>query len=202
MLLKGNFMKKSIFGLILFILYCFANASTPDNKFCFKYGNGVSSVTLQYNGISQDSEKIGEVSYSSSDKQSCIYVKSERKNTEETANGFNKLVNSDDNKYVLLVYYGTFVPALPEKLHFYIGTNVSINGVPLTNDLFLAQGHYSSGNNWWVATNSGYYNSCKVRGMTLTDSANNKYCILSHGNLHEVTITAGQCEATPWRCQE
>lgn len=193
-------MKKLIFGLMLFIIYYFANASTPDNKFCFNYGSGVSSVTLQYNGIFKDSERFGEVSYPSSNKQSCISVKSDRNNTAEVAKSFNQLVNSNENKFVLKKIYGNHVPAYPQKLHFYMGINTSINGHPLANDLFLAQGHYSSGNNWWVATNSGFFQTCGYTGMTLTDSANNKYCISTISNIHEVTITAGKCLYNPNAC--
>lgn len=193
-------MKNLFFGFTLFILYCCASASTPSNEFCFNYGSGVSSVTLEYNGIFKDSKPFGEVTYSSSSKKSCISVKSDRDNTTAVADNFNQLVNSNENKFVLLKIYGNRVPAFPEKLHFYMGVNTSINGHPLTNNLYLAQGHYSSGNNWWVASNSGFYQTCGFIGMTLTDSANNQYCISTTGNLHEVFITAGKCLYNPYEC--
>lgn len=192
-------MKKLFFGFVLFTLYCFVNAATADNEFCFKYKKGISSVNLSYNGIYKDSNEFGEVSYSTSKKKSCISVKSKRTGSEAIANSFNQLVSSNDNKYVLLIMYGSKIPAFPQKLNFYLGVDVSINGIPLGNNMFLAQGHYSSGNNWWVATNSGIYKTCGYEGMTLTDSANNKYCIKANGTLNEVTIRAGQCYE-PYNC--
>lgn len=73
-----------------------------------------------------------------------ITVNCGRHKTSEVANKFDSLCGGEYHEYAPKGGGGT-----PDELNFMFGLTVTFkNATPVT--LYLAQGHYSSHNNWWI----------------------------------------------------
>ena len=99
----------------------------------------------------EDSSPPATVQGPTSDKPNVwtITLKADRSGSEGVANQFNSQVGGAPHEYAP---DGGGTGHSPEKLNFYFGVDVAFGSG--TVRVYLAQGHYSSTNNWWIGSNS------------------------------------------------
>ena len=70
----------------------------------------------------------------------------------------------------------------PETLHFYAQGEFTINGSPVVNTVYLAQGDNGNGDNWWFGTPESESNNGKLKVYT---QDNHQYCLSQGGDFSD-----------------
>ena len=80
-----------------------------------------------------------------------ITLSADRKGSGEVADRFNTRVGGPDHEYAP---DGGGTGKQPNELNFYFGVTITwnIGGTRVNTDVYLAQGHYSLTNNWWIGS--------------------------------------------------
>ncbi|WP_200403688.1 WD40/YVTN/BNR-like repeat-containing protein, partial [Fangia hongkongensis] len=154
-----------------------------DNTVRIYPGGGVSSVSYQMEGFEVSdgqpySSSLKEDEYTS-DGYLKITFSAGRHKTDKVADDYRGAVGDHSS-------YGRNTSAdYPGSLNFYIYGPLTINGSPVTEDVYLAQGSNDSGNNWWFGSKNAWQDSGDFMWVKTADG--HQYCI-SNGNEDDYTF--------------
>jgi hypothetical protein len=180
-ILKVFIMRKLLLSMLLMIIAYGAFAETK-NRLYFIYGPGIKSITFAYTGEYDDSQTLEEVKTFNTENQLKIVVSSDLKSTEKIANSFYSLFNNANKIYGL----PKGLKDKPEKLNFWIGGYLYVNGNNLTYPVYLGQGDK---NKWWLGNENGKKQRAnRPVGLknryyfTINDGQGSMVCFLPGGN--------------------
>ncbi len=154
-----------------------------DNTVRIYPGSGVSSVSYQMEGFEVSdgqpySSSLKEDEYTS-DGYLNITFSAGRHKTDKVADDYRGAVGDHSS-------YGRNTSAdYPGSLNFYIYGPLTINGSPVTEDVYLAQGSNDSGNNWWFGSKNAWQDSGNFMWVKTADG--HQYCI-SNGDEDDYTF--------------
>lgn len=111
-----------------------------------------------------------------------IDLKANRKKSNEVASSFAGVTGGASHMYAP---DGGGTGHAPEQLNFYFGVNItfSVDDKQLTTMVYLAQGNYSSTNNWWIGGNAVV--NVGTPSLVLTDGGSIVQTLLMSGGTHD-----------------
>lgn len=171
-----------VFITILFISSAFG-ATIRDNHFRFNLGSGVESLKITYNdsmvsaGYSSES-KFTSNGYINDDKTLELVFSANRYKTSAVADQFIRNLASDDS---YMYNPTTAMDTAPRKLNFLIKTTLEINGSPVKNSFYIAQGSnlFSETNSWLGSIGGSKIKIGDKNYFRVTTKENKDYVILS-----------------------
>lgn len=131
-------------------------ANEKDNSVRFYKGTNVESVSVVYESanVSLGQSYIDELNHKKGKDYEEYTFKAGIDNTERVADIF-KASTTDKGGAIAATTTGNGHTKSPGKLKFVINCTLIINGSPVLEPVFLAQGSWGASNNWWIGSPVG-----------------------------------------------
>ncbi len=152
-----------------------------NNEVVFKKGTGVDSLDIEYVDKNvtlgeQSGDKIFTVNTSD---DLIVYFKSGRKASDSVAKWFINSITTDGG----MTATNTWSASSPSELNLALRTTLVINGSPIKDKFYIAQGHRFLINNWWIGSPGG---KLENRNLILETEDGKKYSFIpyDHSTVH------------------
>lgn len=150
-----------------------------DNVLALVYGEGVSDLNFVYSGDHDVSEgqPMRATAFDHGSTAVRLHVFAGRKATPSVAQSLLARVQDQQHLFATKKSDST---RYPRELNFWVGGALYVNGTPIPEPVYFAQGHHLLTNNWWIGSQSGLYDDGRDE-LRLHDAYDQVWCVRELG---------------------